>query len=163
MKRLFVAAVLITLVIGLVACAAPGQKIGVINVTKVLEDSKRAQEYQTQLDARKTEVQQQLEDNVGNLDEDERATEYQKAYQELDQLGRELGQQLHTDIENAVQKVAEEQDLDIVINNKAVLYGGEDITGEVIDELGGPIAQEEAPQEQGTDNTDEGQEDNSQE
>lgn len=143
MKKLSAVLFLVILIFILAACAAPGQKIGVIDVTKVLEESQRAREYQNQLDARKSEVQKRLESEMGNLKEEERVAEFQKAYQELDRLGRELGQQLHLEIEQAVQKVAEEEQLDIVINNKAVLYGGEDITDEVIEELGGPVADED--------------------
>ena len=56
--------------------------------------------------------------------------------QRLQQKNEELMEPIENSIQDAVKKVAEKKGLSVVIEKGAVVYGGQDVTQDVIKELG---------------------------
>ena len=54
---------------------------------------------------------------------------------QVDRLNRELTGRLKKELDAAVQRVAAKKKLDVVFDKQAILHGGTDITGDVLQEL----------------------------
>ena len=93
----------------------------------------------SQMEALQAEVDKDFNDRVnsGELSNDEQKAQYaQQCRDRLSQKYSELLESMMTSIENVVKKIADKKGLSIVIDKAAVIYGGQDITAEVIAELG---------------------------
>ena len=70
------------------------------------------------------------------MSDQEKQDYYVQCQQRAQQKERELFEPLVQSFEAAVQKVAEAKGLTVVIDKSAVLYGGQDITQDVIAKIG---------------------------
>jgi Skp family chaperone for outer membrane proteins len=84
-------------------------------------DSKRLKELTTMREQAGTAIQ----------------AEYEKRAQQLQKLEGEMLDKMQTKILEVVGQVAEKQNLALVVDRQAVLYGGNDLTQEVLKKLGG--------------------------
>ena len=65
----------------------------------------------------------------------EKSDYYQQTMQRLQQKNEELMEPIEKSIQDAVKSVAEKKGLSVVIDKGAVVYGGQDITQDVIKQL----------------------------
>ncbi len=120
--------------------------------TKKTQDylEKKKKDLQTVLDAEKTKINDKSEelkkkgDKATKAEKDElekTKTEFQKKFEtmqaNLEQLQYTMYDKLYSDINVAIQEIAKEKKLDIVVNKTAIYYGGEDITEDVLKFLAG--------------------------
>ena len=120
--------------------------------TKKTQDylEKKKKVLQTVLDAEKTKTNDKSEelkkkgDKATKAEKDElekTKTEFQKKFEtmqaNLEQLQYTMYDKLYSDINVAIQEIAKEKKLDIVVNKTAIYYGGEDITEDVLKFLAG--------------------------
>ena len=120
--------------------------------TKKTQDylEKKKKDLQTVLDAEKTKINDKSEelkkkgDKATKAEKDElekTKTEFQKKFEtmqaNLEQLQYTMYDKLYSDINVAIQEIATEKKLDIVVNKTAIYYGGEDITEDVLKFLAG--------------------------
>ncbi|MCK4260063.1 MAG: OmpH family outer membrane protein [Halanaerobiales bacterium] len=139
-KKIFLAmSILVVLAMAIAGCtSSPGEKIGVIDISRVIKESPKAQEYQNLFEERGAEIQEKYnltEDEVKNLSEEEKAEKQKAALQEFLDAKQELEDKLNDEISKAVEEVTKEKKLDIVFHNQSVKVGGIDITQEVINKL----------------------------
>ena len=69
------------------------------------------------------------------MSEQEKASYYQQTQQRLQQKQQELIEPIQKNIEDTVKKVAEQKGLSVVIDKNAVVYGGQDITQDVVNKV----------------------------
>ena len=69
------------------------------------------------------------------MNDQEKAEYYQQTMQRLQQKAVELREPVVNDINDAVKKVAEAKGLQVVLEKTAVVYGGQDITQDVVSKL----------------------------
>lgn len=120
--------------------------------TKKTQDylEKKKKDLQIVLDAEKTKINDKSEelkkkgDKATKAEKDElekTKTEFQKKFEtmqaNLEQLQYTMYDKLYSDINVAIQEIAKEKKLDIVVNKTAIYYGGEDITEDVLKFLAG--------------------------
>jgi len=121
---------------GGIAAAAPSGTVGVIDTAAAMSQHPDMQNYQTQLQAAVEEVRKDFETNSANMNDQQKADYYMQCQQKLQQRQEELLAPLEKTFDDAVKKVADAKGLSVVIDKGAVVYGGVDITQDVVSRLG---------------------------
>ena len=144
MKKLVTVGSLI-IIIALLAVGCTGQpqvedkvekvKAGVVDQDKVWTESKQAKKYQEQLNEKIAEVQKEYKTDLEGLSDEEKVEKHQDVYKKINKLREDLRAQFKDEVKEVIGQVADEKDLDIVLNKQDVKYGGTDITDEVIKKL----------------------------
>lgn len=131
----FYLGIILFFVLVLSGCSAfQTRNLGVMNMERVLNESKRAGELQQEL----LEIGNKLEEQYNQQENQEEDAE-ENDQEELDQLYGEYlenKQRLETDfnkeITSILEEISREKKLDVVLHQDGVYYGGIDITDEVI-------------------------------
>ncbi|WP_408955174.1 OmpH family outer membrane protein [Natroniella sp. ANB-PHB2] len=110
-------------------------EVGVMNQDRVWNESKQAANYQKQLNNKIEAIQEEYNQIAEGLEEEEQLEQHQQAYEEINQLQDDLRGQFVAEIEEAVKEIAEEEGLDMILDQQDVRYGGIDITDQVIEKL----------------------------
>ena len=121
---------------GGVASAAASDKIGVVDRQEAMSRHPDLQNARSQYEAAVAEIQKDFEAKAAGMSDQEKQDYYVQCQQRAQQKERELFEPLVQSFEAAVQKVAEAKGLTVVIDKSAVLYGGQDITQDVIAKIG---------------------------
>lgn len=126
---------LIIITVFLAGCSTPVEKIAVMDMGRVLQESQQARQLQQEL----LEVGERLEEEY-NQKEDELAEEegeealdeiYQKYLDYKESAEKELNQKIN----QVLAEISKEEKYNIVITGDGVYYGGNDITDQVINRL----------------------------
>ena len=122
MKQLLVAFSLFA-VTGLVAGCGSSEKAGYVDSLKVRQESAKAHELEDKVIKRQEAVQARL-------------LEVQKAKQEMSAFSSAMSTEYRNAVESATAQVAKEKKLTVVLDQGAMVQGGEDITEAVLDKMG---------------------------
>jgi outer membrane protein len=134
-KQVLLLALVIVLISMVSGCAPEPEvkmkelKVAVVDQDQLWGQSKKAQNYQEQLNAKVEELKQDYNP------ETEKETKQEDAYQQINEYRQQLKEKFRADIARTVKNIAEEQGYDLVLNKDEIRYGGEDITKEVLDKL----------------------------
>ncbi len=120
---------------GGVASAASSSTVGVINSQQVLVQHPDIQNFEDQFRAAVEEIQKDFEEKSQGMNDQEKQEYYQQCQQRVMQKRQELLDPIQKSIEEAVKKTADAKGLSVVIEEGAVVYGGQDITQDVIGRL----------------------------
>lgn len=131
MKRIFALIVLITFLAAGTAAAAPGN-VGVIDTAKIMAESPKVKAWQEQLDRKAVELSRQLEAEKPNLSKEQFEKKQEAAYGVFLQLKKDLEVQIDASIKQALEQVAKEKNLVVIIYKNSVAYGGLDVTPDVL-------------------------------
>ena len=82
------------------------------------------------------DVKKEFEEKSVGMNDQEKADYYQQSQLRLQQKQQELVGPIEQSIEATIKKVAENKGLQVVIEKGSVIYGGQDITQDVINRLG---------------------------
>lgn len=133
-KIVFTASFIILLVI-ISGCTAGQPEIAILDMERVLNESKRAQELKDKL----AEVSENLEKNYNikekELNGERKEEELDNIYMEFLDNKQKYEEQLNQEVESILADISESKNLEIVLYKKYVKYGGEDITTVVIEKL----------------------------
>ena len=134
----------------LTAPAAFAYTIGYVDTAKVLTSYKGAQSAQAQMQKELQAYQTQLADRQKKIQEAQKAgksqAELQKMMEQFEkelaplknkaaQLEQKLSADVKTKVEAQIKSIAQRKKVDVVIDKAAVLYGGVDLTNDVINAL----------------------------
>ena len=121
---------------GNIASAASSSSVGVIDYQQAMSAHPDAQSFQGKMEAAVAEVQKDFEEKTAGKNEQEKADYYMQCQERLAQKQKELLDPISNAVDAAIKKVADKKGLAVVIHKTAVVYGGQDITADVISELG---------------------------
>ena len=121
---------------GNIASAASSSSVGVIDYQQAMAAHPNAQSIPTQMEAAVTEVRKEFEEKSAGMNDQEKQEYYQQCQMRLAQKQQELLEPISRAVDAAIKKVADKKGIAVVIEKSAVVYGGQDITQEVISELG---------------------------
>lgn len=113
----------------------PGSSVGVIDLGRVVAQSPLAQRYEKQLADKYSELQTQLEAEKTNLDEESRKAREKELMAEYLKLKQELEGKLEKQIDEALETIAKQRGLGVVVYKESVRFGGEDVTADVVKAL----------------------------
>lgn len=119
-----------------VASAASSVNVGVVDRAQVLSQHPDGQNFQTQMNAAVEEIKQDFEAKSAGMTDQEKADYYLQCQQRLAQKESELMEPILKSVDDTIKSVAQSKGLSIVIEKAAVVYGGTDITNDVISKLG---------------------------
>lgn len=123
------------LVWGLMTRPEP-ERIGTVNLMRVVDESPRAQELNQMLSNRYQELLTRFDLESEPSEEDvDRASRERQAYAEYLAYRQELEQQLQQEVDAVVKEVAQRQGVTVVLDSDVVRFGGRDLTDEVIKKL----------------------------
>lgn len=121
---------------GGIASAAPSGTVGVVDMEQVMVQHPDRQAAEEQLKATMEEVERNFKEKEPGLATDQEKQDfYLKSQQMIADRGNELSEQLYKKVEEATKQVADAKGLSIVVAKSAVIYGGNDITQDVISKL----------------------------
>ena len=117
-------------------CAGTGNNaIGILNVEKVMTDSAKVRQLQDQLNNRGKELSDQLEKDKPNISAEEYQKRQETAYGEFLRTKQDLESQIDNAIKQALEQVAKEKNLGVVLYKNGVAQGGIDITDDVLKKM----------------------------
>ena len=119
--------------------AAPSSNIGVVDMSKAVPpDNKDIQEAQQKMQQISSDMQKQFEQQSANMTEEQKQELFQKMQAELAQKNQELIKTVQAKVETAIGDVAKTKGLSVVLDKRAVLYGGTCLlyTSDAADEAG---------------------------
>lgn len=119
-----------------IASAASSVNVGVVDRDQVLSQHPDGQNFQTQMNAAIEEVKKDFESKSEGMTDQEKADYYRQCQQRLAQKQQELMEPILKSVDDTIKKVADAKGLSVVIEKAAVVYGGTDITQDVISRLG---------------------------
>ena len=135
MKQLLVAFSLFAAT-GLVAGCGSSEKAGYVDSLKVRQESAKAHELEDKVIKRQEAVQAGLQKAQHEKSVAEYAVEVQKAKQEMSAFSSAMSTEYRNAVESATAQVAKEKKLTVVLDQGAMVQGGEDITEAVLDKMG---------------------------
>ncbi len=109
--------------------------IAFVNVQEVFENHPDKAEAEEQINIEAQEMQMELEEEIEDLNEDDQRDILQEYQERLSRREEELIGEVLSDIEEVITHLAEEKNLEIVLEGENVLYGGYDLTPEVLSEI----------------------------
>ena len=118
-----------------IASAASSSNVGVIDYNQVIAQHPKLQESEEQMKQAVADAQRDFEVRSADMGDQEKQDYYIQTQQRLQQKNQELLTPLRASVETAVKEVANNRGLSIVIDKGAVVYGGMDITQDVIKKL----------------------------
>ncbi len=119
-----------------IASAASSGNVGVINSAQVMAQHPDVQNVEAQMRATIAEVQRDFEEKSAGMNDQEKQEYYRQCQQRIQQKQEELLEPLEKSFNDTVKRVADSKGLSVVIDSAAVVYGGNDITQDVISRLG---------------------------
>ena len=117
---------------GNIASAASSSSVGVVDVQQVMAAHPDVQGLQGQMETTVNEIRKEFEEKSAGMNDQEKAEFYIQCQQRIAQKQEELLAPIEQSVEVAIKAVADKKGLAVVINKAAVVYGGQDITQDVI-------------------------------
>lgn len=133
---------LIIITVFLAGCSTPVEKIAVMDMGRVLQESQQARQLQQEL----LEVGERLEEEYNQkedeLAEDEGEEALDEIYQKYLDYKESAEKELNQKINQVLAEISKEEKYNIVITGDGVYYGGNDITDQVINRLDQSITED---------------------
>ena len=120
---------------GGIASAASSSAVGVVDRDQILSQHPDAQSLQQQMMTAIQEVQKDFEEKSAGMTDQEKSDYYRQCQQRLAQKQNELMEPILKSVDDTIKKVADAKGLSVVIEKAAVVYGGTDITQDVISRI----------------------------
>ena len=121
---------------GNIASAASSSSVGTIDYQQVMAAHPDVQNLQGQMEAAVADVKKEFDEKSAGMNDQEKADYYRQCQERLAQKQQELLDPIRNAVDAAIKRVADKKGLAVVIDKMAVIYGGQDITADVITELG---------------------------
>ena len=121
---------------GNIASAASSSSVGIIDYQQVMAAHPDIKKLQEQMEATVGDVRKEFEEKSAGTNDQEKADYYRQCQERLAQKQQELLEPIRVAVDAAIKKVADKKGLSVVLDKMAVIYGGQDITQDVISELG---------------------------
>ena len=121
---------------GGIASAAPSGSVGVVDMGEIMMNHPDRQGAEDQLKATIDEVEKNFNEKAAGMSDEEKQAFAMQSQQIIADKEKELSDQLLKKIEDTVKQVADAKGLSVVVNKQAVIFGGNDITQDVVSRLG---------------------------
>ena len=140
MKKYFLTLVM-TLVLALgcmgSAFAAESNLVGFVDTQRVLRNHPEMKTTMSVLQLEAQKAQQEFEQKAASLDEKGKAELRQKLTEQVDKKEASLLKPIYDSVRKAIEEVAKAHVISSVVNANAMVYGGLDLTNEVMAKVSG--------------------------
>ncbi|MDU4960927.1 MAG: OmpH family outer membrane protein [Sporomusaceae bacterium] len=135
MKKKLALATLFAISVALLGGCASSTAVGVFDANKAMTESPKIKQFQEQLNTKGKEISDKLEQEKAGISEEEFQKRQEAAYAEFLKGKQDLESQVDASIKQAIEQVATEKKLGVVIYKNATAQGGVDITDAVIQKM----------------------------
>ena len=118
-----------------VASAADKGAVGVIDANQVMSQHPDRQNAESQMQAAADEIEKEFKEKSQGMNDKEKSDYLQQSQQRLIQRQQELVEPIRQSVLDTVKKVADTKGITVVLDKSVVVYGGQDITQDVINKL----------------------------
>ena len=115
--------------------SAASSNVGVVDMRQVYSQHPQTQSMQSEMQKAAADAQKEFEEKSKNMNDQEKNDYYQQTMQRLQQKQQELTEPIEKDVEDKVKTVAQAKGLSVVLLKDTVVYGGTDITQDVVNKL----------------------------
>ena len=119
------------------AAPANNSAVGIVNQQMIFVSLPEMDNYRTSMKTEMDNAQKEFDEKSKDMPDAEKQRYYAQLQDRLSQKDMELRAPILDKVNAAIKKVADAKGLTVVVEKQAVLYGGSDITDEVIKNLGG--------------------------
>jgi len=120
---------------GNIASAASSSSVGVIDIQQVMASHPGRDDANKQIQTLQEEVEKEFNEKSAGMNDQEKADYAQQCQERVRKKYAELLETLMATVETATKKVADKKGIAVVLEKTAVVYGGQDITQDVIAEI----------------------------
>ena len=118
-----------------IASAAGSSNVGVVDYRQIMGQHPQLQTANDQMQQAVTDAQKEFEEKSASMGDQEKQDYYQQTQERLQQKQQELLDPIEQSVQDAVKNVADAKGLAVVLDKSTVVYGGLDITQDVIKKL----------------------------
>ncbi|ERL25157.1 OmpH family outer membrane protein [Mitsuokella sp. oral taxon 131] len=115
--------------------SAASSSVGVVDYRQIAQQHPQLQSANAEMQTAVQDAQKEFEEKSANMSDQEKNDYYQQTQERLQQKNQELMEPIQQSIEDAVKKVSETKGLSVVLEKSTVVYGGQDITQDVINKI----------------------------
>ncbi|NPV54403.1 MAG: OmpH family outer membrane protein [Firmicutes bacterium] len=119
------------------AAGQDNQVIGYVDVNKIFAEYPDFQKGMAALQKELQAMQKELDAKVAGLDAENKVKMRDEYQAKLDKRKSEVLGPLEKKVNQAIQDAARASGISVVLSNQAVIYGGKDLTDDVVKRLGG--------------------------
>lgn len=134
-KSLLIITVILGIIIISAGCAGPRSQVGIMDMDKVLEESKRAGQLKEDLSDIGNDLEKNYTEKEKELNGENKEKELDRIYKEYVNNKQQFENKLNQEINQVLADISEKNRLDIILYKKNTVYGGKDITEKVIKRL----------------------------
>jgi len=120
---------------GNIASAASSSNVGVVEYDRIMLQHPDMQSLDDQLKSSIDAIKKEFDEKSAGMNDQEKQDYYIQCQERILQRREELLAPVITSVDNAIKAVADKRGLSVVLAKAAVVYGGQDITQEVIAQL----------------------------
>ena len=118
-----------------IASAAGSSNVGVVDYRQIMGQHPELQNANNQMQQAVTDAQKEFEEKSAGMNDQEKADYYQQTQVRLQQKQQDLIEPIQKSVDETVKSVADAKGLTVVLDKSTVVYGGQDITQDVIKKL----------------------------
>ncbi|MBR4695102.1 MAG: OmpH family outer membrane protein [Selenomonadaceae bacterium] len=118
-----------------IVSAAGSSNVGVVDYRQIMGQHPELQSANTQMQQAVTDAQKEFEEKSASMNDEEKANYYQQTQERLQNKQKELLDPIQKSVDDSVKSVADAKGLSVVLDKSTVVYGGQDITQDVIKKL----------------------------
>lgn len=115
-----------------VAGAAPASSVGVVDWQALMAQHPDMAAAEAELQAAAEEAQKNFDEKSATMNDKEKQDYYVQLQQSLGVKQQSLLEPIMKKVEDAIKKVADKKGLSVVVEKNQVVYGGQDITADVV-------------------------------
>ncbi|MBQ1856041.1 MAG: OmpH family outer membrane protein [Anaerovibrio sp.] len=117
-----------------IANAASSSNVGVVDYSQ-FSAIKDVTDMQAQMQKLAQDAEKEFNEKAAGMSDEQKQEYYQQTMQRLQQQQADMMEPVRAKIEAAVKEVADAKGITVVINKEAVVYGGTDLTQDVLKKL----------------------------
>ena len=114
---------------------ASSSNVGVVDYSQLISQHPGMQAAREKYEEAAKQVQDEFTQKAGSMTPEEQQQFIEQKQKEMQDKQKELIDPIRTSIENQVQEVAASRSINVVLDKNNVLYGGQDITQEVLKKI----------------------------
>lgn len=118
-----------------IASAAGNGNVGVVDYRQIMSQHPNLQTANSQMQQAVTDAQKEFEEKSKNMSDQEKADYYNQTQERLQVKQQELLDPIEKSVNDAIKKVADAKGLSVVLDKNTVVYGGTDVTNDVVSRL----------------------------
>jgi len=118
-----------------IASAAGSSNVGVVDYRQIMGQHPQLQTADNEMQQAVTDAQKDFEEKSAGMSDQEKQEYYQQTQQRLQQKQQDLLDPIEKSVESTIKSVADAKGLSVVLDKSTVVYGGQDITQDVIKKL----------------------------